>query len=149
MFCLSYSEKKVFSFDLREERQPMRLRYWSPAHTIVGIVLVFVFTTIYQHNLIINLNYVQQRINKQQAALEKDRNELLKELLYLRSPEHIMAHAQQQGMRPLQVQQVIVLESTSTVQFFRSCSSPEITQSLGVCNTLTSSTGRNHACTRP
>ena len=53
---------------------------------IFMILLSFIFIKIYQHNLLIKLNYEKQRFDKKNNKLRKKKNELLVQYFKLKNP---------------------------------------------------------------
>ena len=71
---------------------------------------IFVFGVIYQHNLIIKLNYDKQRLEIKKSKLIKEKNELMKELYQLKDPTKIKSWAVDNlGMRDVNMSHVITL----------------------------------------
>ncbi len=117
------------------------------SHLIVLCCIVLAFIKIYQHNLIIGLNYELQRLEKQRSQLAKQRNDLLANLTQLHAPEVVMhqAHALH-GMTPHAVHHVIYLKpQTAPIDFIGTASTHTILTALHL-DTVISKTGEKHAC---
>ncbi len=72
------------------------------------ILLFFIFIKIYQHNLLIKLNYEKQRFEKKNSKLRKKKNELLVQYFKLKNQHRVKNVAQQDlGMQPIKLSQVI------------------------------------------
>ncbi|MFA5306414.1 MAG: hypothetical protein WC365_03110 [Candidatus Babeliales bacterium] len=117
------------------------------SHLIVLCCIALAFIKIYQHNLIIGLNYELQRLEKQRSQLAKQRNDLLASLTQLHAPEVVMRQAQTHlGMTPQTVQHVIYLTpQTTTIDFIGTASTNTILTTLHL-DSVTSQTGEKHAC---
>jgi len=77
---------------------------------LLGIVLTFIFIKIYQHNMIIQLNYKKQRLAKKKQNLKRKKEHLAVTLFKLKNYEKIDAIARKKlGMRPLRPSQVITV----------------------------------------
>lgn len=80
---------------------------------------LFVFGVIYQHNLIIKLNYTKQRLALKKTKLIKEQNELMKELYQLRDPSTTRVWAvENQGMKDLVMSHVVTLTVQAQGDFF-------------------------------
>ncbi len=78
-----------------------------------------VFLVIYQHNLIIKLNYGKQRLALKKDKLIKEQNELMQALYQLKNPSKTKAWATgQQGMSDLMLSHVITLTTQAEGDFF-------------------------------
>ncbi len=116
------------------------------SHIIVLCCIALAFIKIYQHNLIIGLNYELQRLEKQRSHLAKQRNDLLTNLTQLHAPEVIMHHATQRGMVPQAVHRVVQLKpQTTTIDFIGTSSSQTVLTALHL-DAIISKTGEKHAC---
>ncbi len=97
------------------------------------MLIGFVFLKIYQHNLIIKLNYEYQRLEKKKSQLEKDRNELLAVFLKVQAPRKVLAMARDTwGMVPLTIHQVCTIEVRPEIDFLSTTSSDDLLHYLGV-----------------
>ena len=56
--------------------------------------MCMVFIKIYQHNLIIRLNYEHQRLEIKKSQLKKQKNDLLSQLCFLKDPRCVTSFAQ-------------------------------------------------------
>ncbi len=82
-------------------------------------VTVFVFGVIYQHNLIIKLNYGKQRLALKKDKLTKEQNELMKELYQIKDQSKTKVWAvEQYGMKDLMMSHVITLTTQADGDFF-------------------------------
>jgi hypothetical protein len=54
-----------------------------------------VFVKIYQHNLIIKLNYERQRLELKKGQLKKKKNDLFCQLCFLKNPKNVTNFAQE------------------------------------------------------
>jgi|SaaInlLV_10m_DNA_2_1039722.scaffolds.fasta_scaffold73574_1 hypothetical protein len=91
----------------------MNKSHLLPLSFIFG--LLFVFFKIYQHNKMIKLVYQQQRIEKSQKVLDKNKNKLLIQLHQIKNKKNIKQAAQSQlGMKDLQVSQMMSFAHTNT-----------------------------------
>jgi hypothetical protein len=80
---------------------------------------VFVFLVIYQHNLLIKLNYSKQRFVLKKIKLNKEYNELMKEWYQLKDPLKTKIWATERyGMKDLVMSHVITLTTQAQGDFF-------------------------------
>lgn len=78
--------------------------------------MVFVFGSIYEHNLMIKLTYERQRLELKKNKLIKEKNEVMKEFYQLSDPARIRAWAESQGMKDLALSHVVTLTVQNRVQ---------------------------------
>ena len=80
----------------------------------------FVFLVIYQHNLIIKLTYSKQRLIQKKDKLQKERNELMKELCQLKDLHKVRTWAQDTlGMTDVKMSQVFTLTTVDGEDFYQ------------------------------
>lgn len=80
---------------------------------------MFGFFVIYQHNLLIKLNYNKQRLALKKAKLIKEQNELMKEYYQLKDSVKTKGWAlEQRGMKDLALSNVITLTTQGRHDFF-------------------------------
>lgn len=117
------------------------------SHIIILCCIALAFIKIYQHNLIIDLNYEIQRLAKQKSQLSKQRNDLLANLTQLHAPEIVMHQAQtKRGMTPQAVHRVIHLKpQANTINFIGNTPNNTILVALHL-DPVISQTGEKHAC---
>ncbi len=102
----------------------------------------FIFLRIYQHNLVIKLNYDYQRLDKRKTQLEKERNELYTQLMCVNDPERVLAYAtMQRNMRPLKVGQIVCLDDRKPFDFVGTTSNEVVVQQLGLFDMVLGKTG--------
>lgn len=71
-------------------------------------LMCMVFIKIYQHNLIIKLNYERQRLEIKKSQLKKQKNDLFRHLCFLKEPRNVASFAQQSmAMDKLKFSQVM------------------------------------------
>jgi cell division protein FtsL len=74
------------------------------------LTIVFVFTKIYQHNLIIKLNYEKQRLERKRVILKQEKNQKLVQLYNLKDFNRIKKIAKEKiGLQELKLSQIITL----------------------------------------
>jgi hypothetical protein len=124
-------------------------KHLHTSHLIVVCCIALAFIKIYQHNLIIGLNYELQRLEKQRSQLAKERNELFAAISQLHAPEVVMHQAQTKlAMAPHAVDHVVLLDpAPAKVDFIGTTSTHEILLALHIMDNVTSLTGGSHACT--
>jgi hypothetical protein len=111
----------------------MVLKHLFRPQMLLLMLIGFFFLKIYQHNLIIKLNYEYQRLEKKKSQLEKDRNELLSVYLKTRDPHKVLAIARDEwGMVPLKIHQVESIVEHPEIDFFSTTSSDDLLRYLGV-----------------
>lgn len=72
------------------------------------VIVFFVFFKIYQHNLLIRLNYEKQRVENEKNELKKKKNELLVKYFEFKNQHRVKTVAQEKlGMQPLKLSQII------------------------------------------
>lgn len=72
------------------------------------VVVFFIFFRIYQHNLLIRLNYEKQRVESEKDELKKKKNELLVKYFEIKDQHRVKTVAQEKlGMQPLKLSQII------------------------------------------
>lgn len=121
----------------------MLLNYFSLPKVLGMLLVVFVFGKIYQHNLLIKLNYERQRFEKKKMQREKEKNELTIKLLSLLEPERVLAKAKDEwGMRPMTVRQIRALSQESGIDFLKTSSHDSVLQKLGFNDVVMSHTRR-------
>lgn len=121
----------------------MLLHYVSLSRILVVLVICFVFIKIYQHNLVIKLNYEKQRLEKKEALLEKQKNDLCVEYLTLREPEQLIIYAKSEwGMKAVDPAKVRVIPSSSKADFLATLPSDEVFMKLGLYELMYGHTGR-------
>jgi hypothetical protein len=75
--------------------------------------LTFIFIKIYQHNLIIKLNYEKQRVENIKHELKREKNDFRVKFFTLRNQEEVARLAQEKlGMQPLKLSQIITFTQT-------------------------------------
>ncbi len=76
--------------------------------TILFVInLVFIFTKIYQHNLLISLTYEKQRIENKKNNLKKQKNDLRIQYFTMIDQEKVWNLAKSKlGLQPLRLSQV-------------------------------------------
>jgi hypothetical protein len=126
----------------------MFLNQFALSKIFIVVGVFFVFTRIYQHNLVIKLNYEYQRLEKKRSQLEKQRNELLMELFEVQDPDKVLALADHCGMVPLKVSQVITLTTQPVIDFLSTYSSETVLQRLGLVDSNISHSGGSYVSTR-
>jgi len=78
------------------------------------INVIFLFTKIYQHNLLIKLNYEKQRAENKINFLKQKKNDLVVKALALKDYNKIKKFAEEKlGMQPLRLSQVITVSGMS------------------------------------
>jgi hypothetical protein len=124
-------------------------KHLHTSHFIIMCCIVLAFIKIYQHNLIIGLNYELQRLEKQRSQLAKERNELFAIISQLHAPEIVMHQAQTKlSMEPIAVDHVVLLDvEPAKIDFIGTTSTPQTLLALHIVDNITSLTGGNHACT--
>ncbi len=77
--------------------------------TIIFLVIIcFIFVKIYQHNLLIKLDYKKQRIENKKNKLKRKKNELLVKYFELKNQHRVKAFVQEElGMKPISLSQII------------------------------------------
>lgn len=74
------------------------------------LTIIFVFTKIYQHNLIIKLNYEKQRLERKRVILKQEKNQKLAQLYNLKDFNRIKKIATEKiGLQELKLSQIITL----------------------------------------
>jgi predicted phage tail protein len=108
--------------------------------------LCFLFVKIYQHNLIIKLNYEKQRVENNIKRLKNERNELYAQFLTLRDGQKILHMAEQLwGMKSLSAKQIIMSGSSVHFDFLSTASSQDCLAEAGLYH-LISVRGNSDAC---
>lgn len=92
---------------------------------------VFMFLVIYQHNLLIKLNYSKQRLAMKKIKLVKEQNELMKEYYQLTDSAKTKKWAlEQRGMNDLVMSHVITLTTQGSTEFFITSTSNSVLKEL-------------------
>lgn len=74
------------------------------------LTIIFVFTKIYQHNLIIKLNYEKQRLERKVVVLKQQKNKKLVKLYNLKDFNRIKKIAKNKmGLQELRLSQIVTL----------------------------------------
>lgn len=78
------------------------------ATLILFFCLLLIFLKIYQHNVVINLNYITQRLDQKKVTLLKERDVLWMQLCELKNQTQVKKLATQEwGLEPLKVNQIV------------------------------------------
>lgn len=81
--------------------------------------VLFVFAVIYQHNLIIKLNYTKQRLVQKRDKLQKERNELMRQLCQLKDLHSVKEWAiNERGMTDMSLSRVFTLTTAGGCDFY-------------------------------
>jgi hypothetical protein len=81
--------------------------------------VIFIFFIIYEHNLIIKVNYNRQRLAQKRDKLMKEQNELTRILCQLKNQAAVRTWATDNaGMSDLAMSQVITLTTQTRHDFF-------------------------------
>lgn len=125
----------------------MLIKKFFTQHVIVSIFLGLSFFKIYQHNLVIKLNYEKQRLVKRKEHLKKERNDLLMKLFVAQDYGQLQARARQEwGMVPMKVSHVLTLTTQATVDFMATSSRDSVLMQLRLFDCIKKAPGANHAC---
>ena len=86
------------------ERSMTRKRFLT---ILFLITISLIFLKIYQHNLLIRLNYEKQRIENKKNELKRKKNELLVEYFKLKNQHRVKKLAQENlGLKPIKLSQI-------------------------------------------
>lgn len=112
------------------------------------VVCVCSFIEIYQHNLMVKLNYEYQRLARKRLSLEKEYNDFLVELMKIKDAQKIIEWAQDVlHMSSLKICQIVECNQYAPVQFLGSTSSEVVGKHIGIYDASFSTTGGNgNAC---
>lgn len=121
----------------------MLLNYFSLTKILIVLVVSFVFIKIYQHNLVIKLNYERQRLENKKTQREKERNELSVQLLSLLEPGKLVVKAKEAwGMNAIKISQVRAVPPKVEVDFLGTTSSDKVLTTLELHDVVMGYTGR-------
>jgi hypothetical protein len=121
----------------------MLLKYFSLSKIMIALGVSFIFVKIYQHNLVIKLNYEKQRLEKRKLQQEKVRNDFIVEYLSLTDPAKILTKAKGLwGMKPIKICQVRSVPALSQLDFFGSISDIQVLKKQGLYDVVSGYTGR-------
>ncbi|MGD1997695.1 MAG: hypothetical protein PVJ92_02145 [Candidatus Dependentiae bacterium] len=82
---------------------------YSGTTLLILIVIAALLLKIFQHNRLLHLTYTQQRLARQQTKLRDDCINLRTQLQRDASYETVYQHASRNGMKPVQLPQIVPL----------------------------------------
>jgi hypothetical protein len=135
---------KVLAKDVK-----MLFKHLHTSHVILVCCIALAFIKIYQHNLIININYELQRLERQHSLRIKERNELFAKISQINAPELVMHDAQTKlHMTALPTDHVVLLDTKpSPINFIGSVPTSHMLLALQIIDNNMNITGDKHACT--
>ena len=108
------------------------------------LIVVLAFFKIYQHNLLVQLTYEHQRLERHKKELEQTRNEMYISLLQRKDPDKVFAYARNKlGLQPLAINQVKVVPSgLDVIDCLHTSSTDAVLKTIGLYDLVIGKTGR-------